>query len=557
MSILDDAIREHLELKRAHGADEAEVKRLEDEAFGPPQRPDEPDPFAEAPTEFLVAPEVGAGEQAGRGAGRAARPQHRRPAGGARAAPAPSSPADEEQPGAEHEPIVDAGPSTEERHAIADQPTEMFDVEGQFEDAATEADAPSDEELVDAELAEPRLAPVDPLAGIEASARHRGSRRARRHEDEPADEFDEFFSEQRLSDELNQALEAPLPDEPGAPPTEEAPAVFVDLDDEEEDEARRRASFEDDEPDEEPSDEHELPGPRGAARARGQTRPPSPAASSLPPRGRARGHAGVPRGRARGRRALVRAEAAEGHRLRRLAGPRCVRRLNFRTRGHSSAGRARLCNPRSPVRSRLAPSQGCLLRSTDGRGSCVSGGAWLRRDPARPADEASCREAWRQARAIRPCPLVSVLVPADRPRRHRHEHRLGSSWGRGRSPRPARPRPDRRRVRALALDCAAVRPSRREPLRPGTRPGGLSQTGPYRHVRNPMIAAVLGVLASEAALFGSLPLLIWCAASSRLTTFLPPERGARPGAEVRRRIPPYERNVPRWLPRCTDPPQPQ
>ncbi|MDQ3724994.1 MAG: hypothetical protein M3335_03725, partial [Actinomycetota bacterium] len=57
MSILDDAIREHLELKRAHGADEAELKRLEDEAFGPPARPDEPDPLAEAPTEFMTQPE--------------------------------------------------------------------------------------------------------------------------------------------------------------------------------------------------------------------------------------------------------------------------------------------------------------------------------------------------------------------------------------------------------------------------------------------------------------------------------------------------------------------
>src|SRR5689334_20745951 len=53
MSILDDAIREHLELKRAHGADDAELKRLEDEAFGPPSRPEEPDPLAEAPTEFM------------------------------------------------------------------------------------------------------------------------------------------------------------------------------------------------------------------------------------------------------------------------------------------------------------------------------------------------------------------------------------------------------------------------------------------------------------------------------------------------------------------------
>src|ERR1700753_2761382 len=60
MSILDDAIREHLELKRAHGADDSELKKLEDEAFGPPQRPDEIDPFAEAPTEFLAAPETAA-----------------------------------------------------------------------------------------------------------------------------------------------------------------------------------------------------------------------------------------------------------------------------------------------------------------------------------------------------------------------------------------------------------------------------------------------------------------------------------------------------------------
>src|SRR3954453_19220126 len=59
MSILDDAIREHLELKRAHGADESELKRLEDEAFGPPGRPEEPDPFAEAPTEFMTTPAAG------------------------------------------------------------------------------------------------------------------------------------------------------------------------------------------------------------------------------------------------------------------------------------------------------------------------------------------------------------------------------------------------------------------------------------------------------------------------------------------------------------------
>jgi hypothetical protein len=284
MSILDDAIREHLELKRAHGADDAEVKRLEDEAFGPPQRPDEPDPFAEAPTEFLVAPEVGAGEQPDEpGERRAPNIADLQEAPEPRPAPEPAAaeddaPADEEHPAMEHEAIADAGHSTEERHAIADQPTEMFDVEAQFEDAATEPDAPSDDELVDAELAEPRLAPVDPLAGIEASVGTDAPAEPAAAEDEPADEFDEFFSEQRLSDELNQALEAPLPDEPGAQPTEEA--VFIDLDDDEEEDASAALAFEDDEPEEEPSAEHELAAPEAPPEPEEDTPSPAPTSSS-------------------------------------------------------------------------------------------------------------------------------------------------------------------------------------------------------------------------------------------------------------------------------------
>lgn len=271
MGILDDAIREHLELKRAHGADDVELKKLEDEAFGPPQRPDEPDPFAEAPTEFLVAPEVGAGEQPDEPEARRApnladlqeapEPQQApEPDEAPQAEEADDGPSEEEHPAMEHEAIADPDHSTEERHAIAEQPTEMFDVEGQFEDAAAESDAPSDDELADAELAEPRLAPVDPLAGIEASAGTEAEAPAA-EEDEPADEFDEFFSEQRLSDELNQALEAPLPDEPGAPATEEAPAVFVDADDEEEGN-EDEAQFEDDEPVEAPPEpEEDTPPP--------------------------------------------------------------------------------------------------------------------------------------------------------------------------------------------------------------------------------------------------------------------------------------------------------
>ncbi|MDX6640569.1 MAG: hypothetical protein QOF12_1580 [Solirubrobacteraceae bacterium] len=48
MGLLDDAIREHLELKRRRGADSTEVTRQEQEAFGPPRR-----------TEFEVAPADG------------------------------------------------------------------------------------------------------------------------------------------------------------------------------------------------------------------------------------------------------------------------------------------------------------------------------------------------------------------------------------------------------------------------------------------------------------------------------------------------------------------
>jgi hypothetical protein len=57
MGILDDAIREHLELKRSHGAPEEEVLRQEAEALGPARR--EPPPaagFDDGGAEPLAAP---------------------------------------------------------------------------------------------------------------------------------------------------------------------------------------------------------------------------------------------------------------------------------------------------------------------------------------------------------------------------------------------------------------------------------------------------------------------------------------------------------------------
>jgi hypothetical protein len=255
MSILDDAIREHLELKRAHGADDEELKKLEDEAFGPPQRPDEVDPFAEAPTEFLLSPTEDAadlpeiGDEAERSGRRPnitdlqeppptesaafedelspapdAPPPSPADAADAPLPPpvdeAPAPPVDEESP-AEHEVIADAGPGTEERHAIADQPTQMFDVQAEI-DAQAEQVSPTDEELVDAAQAEPHAAPPapeEPPAGPPTELHELPPLDTRGPDaevaghpptEEESAEFD-FFNEQRLSDELDQALEAPLP----------------------------------------------------------------------------------------------------------------------------------------------------------------------------------------------------------------------------------------------------------------------------------------------------------------------------------------------------------
>ena len=259
MGILDEAIREHLELKRQHGADDSELKQLEDDAFGPPRRPEAeeamPDVGSEAATEFMAQPDLD-GVEGGTESGEPPpeRPARREPIADIQEAPERPAPADElfdgerldeepldeepaeeEQPAAEHEAVTPppepAGHSTEERHIIADQPTQMFDVESEF-DGGRDAAAPSDEELIDEEeIAEPRLGPVEPVGAID------GGDEAEDYEDEEED----FFDEQRLSDELDQALDAPL-----EPESEE-----LEYEDEEEEA--------EDEDDEEVSDEYEQP----------------------------------------------------------------------------------------------------------------------------------------------------------------------------------------------------------------------------------------------------------------------------------------------------------
>jgi hypothetical protein len=57
MGLLDDAIREHLELKRRRGADADEIARLEDEALGDPRSGEFARPDGEQPAEERLPPE--------------------------------------------------------------------------------------------------------------------------------------------------------------------------------------------------------------------------------------------------------------------------------------------------------------------------------------------------------------------------------------------------------------------------------------------------------------------------------------------------------------------
>jgi hypothetical protein len=60
MGLLDDAIREHLDLKRRRGGDPTEIERAEDEALGPVRR----DPFEQGPDDFESAAAPGDGMRA-------------------------------------------------------------------------------------------------------------------------------------------------------------------------------------------------------------------------------------------------------------------------------------------------------------------------------------------------------------------------------------------------------------------------------------------------------------------------------------------------------------
>lgn len=87
-------------------------------------------------------------------------------------------------------------------------------------------------------------------------------------------------------------------------------------------------------------------------------------------------------------------------------------------------------------------------------------------------------------------------------------------------------------------------------LAPWDPPRRLVVRGPYRHVRNPMIAGVLFILLGEAALLGSVPILCWFAAFALGNAiYMPlveePDLVRRFGQDYVE----YRKHVPAWIPR--------
>jgi hypothetical protein len=134
MGLLDDAIREHLDLKRRRGADPNEVERAEREALGPVRR----DPFEDAEDGPQAELDTGEPEGAYDQAAEPAYEEHEP----ADAPLAPEEePYEEEEPFGEDEPFADEEPFAEERSFPAPHPAEgitaeetaEYDVEETFE----------------------------------------------------------------------------------------------------------------------------------------------------------------------------------------------------------------------------------------------------------------------------------------------------------------------------------------------------------------------------------------------------------------------------------------
>ena len=137
MGLLDDAIKEHLELKRRHGADPTEVARLEHEALGPARR--EP-AAATASVEEAPAVEEQAHDEASfyddedPGYSDEVTAEERLEAPRYRHKPEPAPPVVEDEPEV-------AAPAPEDEPEELDQPTAAFSLE-ELEAQSREREAP-------------------------------------------------------------------------------------------------------------------------------------------------------------------------------------------------------------------------------------------------------------------------------------------------------------------------------------------------------------------------------------------------------------------------------
>jgi hypothetical protein len=137
MGLLDDAIREHIELKRSHGADPTEVARLEREAFGPATAAPQPLEIGGDPA--LLEPQVDAPD-AGAVALDELEPPPEPETRLTRLAPEP-----EPEPEPAPEPIWD-DPGSRTRPFSAEEVAEAQSAAGEVE---VEPDAPADDDVLE------------------------------------------------------------------------------------------------------------------------------------------------------------------------------------------------------------------------------------------------------------------------------------------------------------------------------------------------------------------------------------------------------------------------
>lgn len=211
MGILDEAIREHLELKRQHGADETELDTLESEAFGPADRPDAAGspPASEAETQIIspgssVTAPAGEGDQLDK-VFEATRQSE------ADEAAAESRPEGEPKP--EAAPAPQDPEATFAEHPVPDPPAPSASVTPEVTEAATvESPEARPEPAAEAAPEPPAPAPEGDAGDMLEAERHHLSSHPTEHYDVDAaiaeEEEIDILSESSLSDELDRALES-------------------------------------------------------------------------------------------------------------------------------------------------------------------------------------------------------------------------------------------------------------------------------------------------------------------------------------------------------------